>query len=463
MRSILAFSCAVFSASIHAATFSVTNNLESGPGSLVAAIDSANAAVGTGHNIVFTPNVGLIDLLAPLPIITKQNLVIDASMSPSVEIAPINPSVGFRLFRVGNTVDNLTLRGFSFRFGTAENTGEGGGCLDGANANATAVLTLDRMQFSQCLSRFSGFSRGGAVHWNGASVSAIDSIFDTNSALITGTGSFSQAVGGAIYGKTLNLTRARFVNNASLGRRGAGGGAHALNGVTVLDTVWLDNRASDQGGALSLDCAVQCLYDLRRGFFGRNQASQAGAINVQSAQLLSVLALQTISFVDNRAIGTTTTVSGAVFISQIVLEARHVSFQVNTGPTAHIGAQNGSQLRLVANSVFGRSQTPGCFFPNVAQGSGGNITTDVNCAIAFTGSTPSITLTDAPVEFQAAMPVVAYGPNSPVIDQANPAECLATDARGISRPQDGNADGTAVCDIGAYDLVNLIFRSGFEG
>jgi CSLREA domain-containing protein len=50
-------------------------------------------------------------------------------------------------------------------------------------------------------------------------------------------------------------------------------------------------------------------------------------------------------------------------------------------------------------------------------------------------------------------------PGSRAIDAGNPAApgttptaCSATDQRGVSRPQDGNLDGRAVCDIGAFEV-----------
>lgn len=42
---------------------------------------------------------------------------------------------------------------------------------------------------------------------------------------------------------------------------------------------------------------------------------------------------------------------------------------------------------------------------------------------------------------------------SPAIDAGDNSDCPSTDQRGVSRPQDGDGDGTAVCDIGAYELV----------
>ncbi|OQW92368.1 MAG: hypothetical protein BWK79_14815 [Beggiatoa sp. IS2] len=47
---------------------------------------------------------------------------------------------------------------------------------------------------------------------------------------------------------------------------------------------------------------------------------------------------------------------------------------------------------------------------------------------------------------------LALLPNSPAIDAADAANCPATDQRGIARPVDGNGDGTAQCDSGAFEF-----------
>lgn len=46
---------------------------------------------------------------------------------------------------------------------------------------------------------------------------------------------------------------------------------------------------------------------------------------------------------------------------------------------------------------------------------------------------------------------------SPAIDAGNPnpATCPATDQRGVSRPFDGDNDGLALCDMGAYEYAPL--------
>ncbi len=52
---------------------------------------------------------------------------------------------------------------------------------------------------------------------------------------------------------------------------------------------------------------------------------------------------------------------------------------------------------------------------------------------------------------------------SPAIDGGTNEQCQSSDQRGVARPQDGNKDGIAVCDIGAYEFVPEIDPSPSSG
>ena len=54
--------------------------------------------------------------------------------------------------------------------------------------------------------------------------------------------------------------------------------------------------------------------------------------------------------------------------------------------------------------------------------------------------------------------------DSPAIDKGPPSTSCPppdTDQRGVTRPHDGDADSTAVCDIGSFELQSLYAFSGF--
>jgi predicted outer membrane repeat protein len=47
--------------------------------------------------------------------------------------------------------------------------------------------------------------------------------------------------------------------------------------------------------------------------------------------------------------------------------------------------------------------------------------------------------------------VFALRSNSPLIDRGSPSVCPATDQLGLSRPVDGDGNGSAICDMGAVE------------
>jgi hypothetical protein len=70
----------------------------------------------------------------------------------------------------------------------------------------------------------------------------------------------------------------------------------------------------------------------------------------------------------------------------------------------------------------------------------------------------------APLGFNGGFsPTFAITNGSPAIDAAESAGGPATDQRGVSRPMDGDLDGTATSDIGAFEFIpGIIFGDDFE-
>jgi hypothetical protein len=126
---------------------------------------------------------------------------------------------------------------------------------------------------------------------------------------------------------------------------------------------------------------------------------------------------------------------------------------------------------VMANSIISDNLAtygPNCSGPITSQGN--NIIADISGCV----------LNDAPGDQLDVNPLLAGlsnngGPTathrllagSPAIDGGNPAGCLdaagyvlTIDQRGFPRPLDGNGDGSAVCDVGAYEYDPTIILQG---
>ena len=148
----------------------------------------------------------------------------------------------------------------------------------------------------------------------------------------------------------------------------------------------------------------------------------------------------------------------------------HLTMQFVPGETPQIS---------MYNSLFGPTggSAPACSFSQniAASGAGYNVAVDTSCNL-FAGGTSMVIPGDMgmldPIITPGSTPaeVVPLTSTSPAIDLGSPGfanidvhACQPGDGRGLLRPEDGNADGTAVCDVGAYEVQDpRIFSGGFE-
>ncbi len=455
-----------------AATFSVSNIDDADAGSLRQAIVAANAAPAPPHRIVFDaafPQQGIVELFSSLPLIQVELEIDGAGRSPY--LMAFDPSNSFPLLR---TQRGLTLRELSLSFGRGSGSG---GCLAGEGGGNTSVLLLDRVAFSNCTTVVSGGSvaAGGAVSWSSTGlVHIVDSRFDGNSAASLGTGA---ATGGALsVNGPLRIESSAFTGNILNGGRVVGGAIATSVGtsgaIEIRDSVFTGNTAepdavsspSGIGGALSLDCTA-CSISLQRNYFGANRSQSAGAVFVRGNGGVASLALQNSSFVGNRATGQ----GGALFANSAQLQVRHATFFGNAAPVGGHVFTTQSSVNELSNSVIApvaEGSGAACSIGAVATVAVGNFrgNTDFSCTVSVPGSTPIADFRIIGVNDQQAMPVLAFERSSPVVDGADSGRCLPDDARSAVRPQDGNNDGSALCDAGAFELPydDRLFHSGFE-
>jgi CSLREA domain-containing protein len=84
--------------------------------------------------------------------------------------------------------------------------------------------------------------------------------------------------------------------------------------------------------------------------------------------------------------------------------------------------------------------------------SGNNLESGSSCGFTAPGDLMN---TDPLLGALASDGTLPLLPGSPAIDagDSTPTNCPRHDERGVARPQDGNNDGTAACDIGAYEVA----------
>jgi hypothetical protein len=126
----------------------------------------------------------------------------------------------------------------------------------------------------------------------------------------------------------------------------------------------------------------------------------------------------------------------------------------DTGNALFGGATATTRL---TNTLLSGNLGPNC--SGTMTSNGHNLANDATCGLTGTGDLPSnagANLQPESVTIDASTYkwIYALGPASTAIDtgDSTPANCPSNDERGAARPQDGNASGTAECDIGAYEV-----------
>ena len=473
----------------------VSSAADDGPGSLRAAIDSANAG---------DPNTP-VRILLQLP---EGSRTISASLdAPAIshpDVSIIGPAIGFdgervrlesavpnnvALLRLAESVRRFTLQDVDLAQGGSDS---GPGCLDGIALPLNAEINLTRVRMSDCQQlRSSDSAFGGAVALNGT-VTIEDSQFTENRVF-----SLDGAVGGALSHAigTLTIRRSLFrgnlANSAPTPSAGFGGAIGLVQfgspSRLVLDEVAFEGNRADLGGAVHTRIPEA---DITRSSFLGNAAAFGSAIHASAPNLQAAtrLSLGSVSFIGNQA-----SQAGAVDVqgTTAILRQRNVTYQANVAgdssvdrPGAHLSVR-GARIQDTHSTLFAQlaSEVNGgptgaaaacaiSLAPGPVVIGGANLFADGSCT-AFDASGANLVNADLiAIGFSdRGVAFVELGENSDALDagvalapdDGDFSRCTATDALRTPRPSDGDLDGTARCDVGAFELdLSGIYRDGFE-
>ena len=317
----------------------------------------------------------------------------------------------------------------------------------------------------------------GGIYINGGSLSINDStisnntqgaiLFEntTNSAINNSTISNNTASNDAYYGGGINIASSEVTisnstisHNSSLSTRtyAGGGGIYIQNllsdaSVLIENSTIFSNNSSYRGGAIShrdYYGSSTSLIIKNTTISGNSSSQMGGALAFDSinAELVNTTITNNSSANSGGALFLND--NGAVTITQSIL-------------TGNSAITTGNEINLVSGTItvnnrniFGFNNNSGIsgftigvtdIIPTVA------LASILDTTLALNGGT---TKTHALVA------------GSPAIDAVLSTNCITTnDQRGVTRPQDGDNNTIADCDIGALEhvfITDLIFKNGFE-
>lgn len=254
-------------------------------------------------------------------------------------------------------------------------------------------------------------------------------IVDSNLLRLSTSSGFGGAVSAAR--STVTVLRSTFSGNSAR----HGGGIEATGSrLTISQSTFVDNSSGGFGGAV--DAAGDSLLTLSNSTFFDNRAAFGGggvALRGATAQIANV------TFLQNSADFAGATVYGDG--SSITLRNTLLAGALQNANCFGAIIDGGGNLEDAVSCGFSqptsKSNTPAGLDPAGLKHSGGATQTIALCSGA-----------DKPAGCAAI---------SAAVDAGDAATCAAEpvnnlDQRGVRRPGDGNNDGNAVCDIGAFEV-----------
>ncbi len=301
-----------------------------------------------------------------------------------------------------------------------------GGAIYNSGQNGHSSPTLTRVNFTTNSAQFGGAMFNNAETGGVSSPMLTNVTFTTNTASLSGGAMYNDGAGGtsspALTAVTFNGNHATFDDGGAMYDNGETSG---VSSPTLTNVTFSGNSAGGFGGGMVVD--------------GHGGTSSPTLMNVTFS-------------------GNNSNLGGALYDDGA--NSGHstpaLTNAILWGDTATVGGDeiyNSTATPTIDHSIVQGSKPGSVWDTSLGTDGGGNLDADpkLNPLANNGGFTATRTLQKA----------------SPAVDTGTSTGCPSTDQRGIDRPQDGDGDGTPICDMGAtearYLTANLPSSATYDG
>jgi len=331
---------------------------------------------------------------------------------------------------------SVQVSGSEFSDNVARSTGTGGLYVTASNGATITNTVLHR--------NVGGGGPGGGLF---ASVTGPGTLTIAD---VEASDNFAADGGGGLYltSPTTIATRVRVLRNSS--GTGPGGGIFVTAGSFMLSDSTIDGNVSSNGGGGAFVTAGT--VEMTSSTLSNNLCVGTGSAGLGGGAFLAATAPSTVT--NTTVSGNATGAAGGGLFTSGDVTLRNATLAENVAPSGS-ALYSGSGTLTVANSIIAGSAPGHCEGGAITSGDF-NIDSNGTCGLAGGNDRNNTDPQLGPLADNGG-PTFTHLPvaSSPAIDRGNPSGCPATDQRGQVRPTDGNGDGTAVCDVGAVEFLDL--------
>ena len=473
----------VTQAGIVGTVFTVTNTNDSGAGSLRDTITQAVAATES-RTIVFDQTL----FSTPQTITLAGNLLISNSnggsitiFGPGANLLTITGGGARRIFTISSN-SAVSISGMTLT------AGNGAGSVASGNGGAiynTSDLTLNNVVVSGSATSSGG--QGGGIFHTLRGMTLNNCVVSGNSTTLRGGGIYldfnvtvtinastvsnntSNGFGGGIFSSsssTLTLHGSNITGNTTninLATDGGGGIFTTSTSFNLTDSTVSGNKSPNgSGGGISFSNSGT--NTITRSTISDNTAgANGGGLNFSN----TTLSVTNSTVSHNRANGN----GGGINRNNTSPATQNFSYTtIAFNNAANAGGVNTQAAIQFNNSIVGANSAPTSpDFAGALNSGGYNLVKDASGTTVSGTTTGNLTGVDPRLSGVlrnngGLTKTLALRSSSPAIDAGNPAVFPATDQRSLPRPVDGDGDGSARSDIGAYERQpnELVVSSTFD-